>query len=117
MRESIYRGLGLVNMVLVAKVVLIALVIMYSTTVFSAGNKKAGAKKARACQVCHGKGGQSTNPTYPVLAGQHAKYIVKQLKAFKSGTRKDPIMNGMAATLDEQDMEDVAAFFQSRGKI
>lgn len=79
------------------------------------GSIKAGSDKARACQVCHGKGGRSTNPTYPRLAGQHAKYIVKQLKAFKAGIRKDPIMNGMAATLDEQDMKDVAAYFESNG--
>jgi cytochrome c553 len=79
------------------------------------GSVKAGSKKAKACQVCHGTGGRSTNPTYPRLAGQHAKYIIKQLKAFKSGTRKDPIMNGMAATLNEQDMKDVAAFFESNG--
>ena len=77
------------------------------------GNIKAGSKKAKACQVCHGVGGKSTNPTYPRLAGQHAKYIIKQLKAFKSGTRKDPIMNGMASTLSEQDMEDVAVFFEN----
>ncbi|WP_455203748.1 c-type cytochrome [Kaarinaea lacus] len=49
------------------------------------------------------------------MAGQHAKYIIKQLKAFKSGTRKDPIMNGMAATLTDEDMQDVAAFFESNG--
>lgn len=76
------------------------------------GDSQAGKSKARACQVCHGKGGKSKNPTYPRLAGQHAKYIVKQLKAFKAGVRKDPIMNGMASTLNEQDMEDVAAFFE-----
>lgn len=82
----------------------------------AAGDLKAGEKKARACQVCHGNGGQSTNPTYPVLAGQHARYLVKQLKAFRSGTRKDPIMNGMAAPLSDQDMEDVATFFESNRK-
>ena len=80
---------------------------------YAEGNLEAGKLKARACQVCHGKGGKSNNPTYPRLAGQHAKYIVKQLKAFKAGVRKDPIMNGMASTLNEQDMEDVAAFFES----
>ncbi len=84
-----------------------------STMVSAQGDIKAGSKKAKACQVCHGQGGKSTNPTYPRLAGQHAKYIIKQLKAFKSGTRKDPIMNGMAATLSEQDMEDVAVFFEN----
>ena len=87
----------------------------FSSNAFSAkGNAKLGAGKAKACQVCHGKGGRSTNSAYPVLAGQHAKYIVKQLKAFKTGTRKDPIMNGMAATLEDQDMEDIGAFFESK---
>ena len=79
------------------------------------GSIEAGTEKARACQVCHGKGGHSTNPTYPILAGQHAAYIQKQLRAFRAGTRKDPIMNGMAAPLSDQDIEDVAAFFHSNG--
>ncbi len=83
--------------------------------VYAKGNIKAGSEKARACQVCHGKGGHSTKETYPVLAGQHAAYIRKQLHAFRDGTRKDPIMNGMAAPLSDQDIEDVAAFFQSNG--
>lgn len=77
------------------------------------GDKEAGKEKAIPCQICHGKGGRSTNPLYPVLAGQHAQYIVKQLKAFKAGTRKDPIMNGMAEALTDADMDDLAAFFQS----
>ncbi|MGD8567544.1 MAG: cytochrome c [Gammaproteobacteria bacterium] len=95
--------------------VVILLLSLISSTVSAQGDIEAGSHKARACQVCHGKGGHSTNPTYPRLAGQHAKYIIKQLKAFKAGTRKDPIMNGMAATLSEKDMEDVAAFFESNG--
>ncbi len=88
---------------------------LFVTNVQGEGSIEKGREKARACQVCHGQGGKSNNPTYPRLAGQHAKYIVKQLKAFKSGTRKDPIMNGMASTLSFDDMEDVAAFFQSNG--
>jgi len=79
------------------------------------GSIKAGTTKARACQVCHGRGGHSTKETYPVLAGQHAAYIRKQLHAFRAGTRKDPIMNSMAAPLSDQDIEDVAAFFHSNG--
>lgn len=82
------------------------------TTAQAEGNKTVGANKARACQVCHGKGGHSTNPTYPILAGQHAQYIEKQLKMFKAGTRKDPIMNAIAEKLSGQDMADIAAFFQ-----
>jgi cytochrome c553 len=83
------------------------------STAQAEGSLEAGTQKARACQVCHGRGGHSTNPTYPILAGQHAAYIQKQLRAFRAGTRKDPIMNGMAAPLSDQDIEDVAAFFHS----
>jgi cytochrome c553 len=78
------------------------------------GDSKAGKSKAIACQVCHGKGGRSFNPLYPVLAGQHAQYIVKQLKAFQSKERKNPIMNEIAAPLTEEDMEDLGAFFNSQ---
>ena len=85
----------------------------YAGNIYAEGSIEAGAEKAKACQVCHGKGGHSTKPTYPILAGQHAQYLQKQLRAFKDGTRKDPIMNGMAAPLSEQDIDDVAAFFQS----
>ncbi|WP_455211461.1 c-type cytochrome [Kaarinaea lacus] len=91
------------------------IITLFVTNVQGEGDIEEGRKKARACQVCHGQGGKSNNPTYPRLAGQHAKYIIKQLKAFKSGTRKDPIMNGMASTLSLDDMEDVAAFFESNG--
>ena len=99
----------------ISTVVLLSFLLM-NNAISAQGDKKAGSDKARACQVCHGVGGKSTNPTYPRLAGQHAKYIIKQLKAFKAGTRKDPIMNGMASTLSEKDMEDVAAFFASNGR-
>lgn len=89
------------------------LILSLSTSVFAEGNIADGQNKARACQVCHGPGGKSTNPVYPILSGQHAQYIQKQLRAFREGTRKDPIMNGMAAPLSDQDIEDVAAFFHS----
>lgn len=87
--------------------------VVMATGAQAAGDKEAGKEKAIPCQICHGKGGRSTNPLYPVLAGQHTQYIIKQLKAFKAGTRKDPIMNGMAEPLTDIDMEDLAAFFQS----
>lgn len=86
---------------------------LFGGNVQANGDKEAGKEKAIPCQICHGKGGRSTNPLYPVLAGQHAQYIIKQLKAFKAGTRKDPIMNGMAEPLTDADMDDLAAFFQS----
>jgi len=90
-----------------------SVIICISTASYAQGDRSAGSEKARHCQVCHGVGGRSTNETYPILAGQHSKYIEKQLRAFKTGTRKDPIMNGMASKLSEQDIEDVAAYFSS----
>lgn len=89
------------------------ILISNSVISFAEGDKKAGKSKAIVCQVCHGKEGNSTNPLYPVLAGQHQEYIVKQLKDFQAKRRNYPIMNDMAAPLSAQDMEDIAAFFNS----
>jgi cytochrome c553 len=77
------------------------------------GDIAAGKGKAAMCSACHGASGISAAESYPNLAGQHADYITKQLKAFKSGDRKDPVMAPMAAGLSEQDMADVAAYFAS----
>jgi len=77
------------------------------------GNAEAGKAKAAMCAACHGADGNAPVAMYPKLAGQHADYIVKQLKEFKSGARKDPIMMGMAAGLSDQDMADIGAHYQS----
>ena len=66
------------------------------------------------CVACHGADGNSTQPVNPILASQHADYIVTQLTAFKSGTRPSPIMQGMAASLSPEDMRNVAAWFESQ---
>jgi cytochrome c553 len=93
--------------------VLLATVAMWilAATAFAAGDSAAGKTKAASCGACHGPDGNSTNPMWPKLAGQHSAYLIKQLKAFKSGERKDPLMSPMAAGLSEKDMEDMAAFF------
>jgi cytochrome c553 len=78
------------------KVVLIASLV----TTLSATNVAADGKALYAslgCAACHGNAGISAVPTYPNLAGQQAAYIVKQLKDFQSGARKDPTMTAMAA--------------------
>lgn len=79
----------------------------------AAGNPTVGKIKAISCQVCHGKDGHSTNPIYPKLAGQHAKYIIKQMEDFKNKTRIDPVMNEMAPTLSDKDIADIAAYFEN----
>jgi cytochrome c553 len=74
-----------------------------------------GKAKAMPCTACHGPDGNSTlNPEWPNLAGQHESYIVAQLHAFKSGARKNPNMSGMVATLSNEDMPEIAAFFSSQ---
>lgn len=78
-----------------------------------AANARSGAQKAITCQICHGPLGRSTNPIYPKLANQHAKYTIKQLQAFKNGERRDPIMKEIASGMSNADMQDVAAYFES----
>lgn len=68
----------------------------------------------KTCQACHGVDGNGPNTQYPILAGQHPDYLVRALKEYKSGARKNPIMSGFAAGLSEQDQKDVAAWFSSQ---
>lgn len=86
-----------------------------STGVHAAGDAKAGKAKAVSCGGCHGADGNSANPSWPKLAGQHADYIAKQLEDFKAGKkRNDPLMAGQVASLSSQDMADLGAFFSSK---
>ena len=77
------------------------------------GSADAGKTKSVTCAACHGPAGISVNPLWPNLAGQGAPYIVAQLKAFKEGTRKNPLMTSQAMMLSEQDMADLAVYFES----
>ncbi len=85
--------------------------------VHAAGNAAAGKTKSVVCQGCHGTDGNSSNPSYPKLAGQSASYLVKQLTDFKDGKRSNPIMSGMAAPLSPQDRADVAAYFAAQKPV
>lgn len=79
-----------------------------------AGNAEAGAAKSATCGACHGATGNSPNPEWPNLAGQHHEYVVEQLGLLKSGARVAPVMNPMAAMLSPQDMADLAAYFEKQ---
>jgi cytochrome c553 len=83
-------------------------------TAQAAGNVDNGKAKSVSCQACHGTDGNSINPQWPRLAGQHEGYIAKQLADFKSGARKDPTMAPMVAALSEQDMQDLGAYFAAQ---
>ncbi|MEM7540364.1 MAG: c-type cytochrome [Pseudomonadota bacterium] len=69
--------------------------------------------KAAACAACHGADGNSVNPVWPSLAGQHASYVVQQLKAFKSEKRKNANMYPQAVGLSEADMHEIGAYYES----
>lgn len=78
------------------------------------GSVEAGRAKSATCAACHGVDGNSVTPDWPMLAGQHASYIVRQLLAFKNGERTDVTMKPFADTLSDQDMLDVAAYFEAQ---
>jgi cytochrome c553 len=78
------------------------------------GSAQAGQPKVVVCAACHGMDGNSVMPEWPSLAGQHARYTVNQLHAYKDGERLDAGMRGFAATLSEQDIQDIGAFFASQ---
>ncbi len=78
---------------------------------FAVGDSAAGKAKSSTCAGCHSADGNSMNPDWPSLAGQHPDYLVKQLHNFKDGDRKNAMMAPMAAPLSDQDMLDLAAYF------
>ncbi len=69
---------------------------------------------ASVCAACHGADGNSVSPAYPKLAGQIYEYLLKQLNDFKSGKRQNAIMSGMVASLSEDDMRNLAAYFSEQ---
>ena len=78
------------------------------------GNAAAGKQKAAACGACHGADGNKTlDGTYPRLAGQYPDYLQKSLLEYKSGKRKNTVMQGQVQALSEQDIADLAAYYGS----
>ena len=78
------------------------------------GKLKAGKNKAASCAGCHGEKGNSAMPMFPKLASQNITYLVRQLQAFKSDARNDPTMAPMAMGLSDQDMEDLAVYYNKQ---
>lgn len=73
-----------------------------------------GKAKAQVCTACHGADGNSTNPIWPNLAAQNPNYLATQVKAFKSGARENPSMAPMVATLQDEDIPEIANFFAAQ---
>ena len=81
---------------------------------FTHGKPSDGASKAAVCAACHGPNGNSVNPDWPRLAGQSAVYIAGQLRLFKSGARANPVMMPLATSLSDQDIADIAVYYEAQ---
>jgi cytochrome c553 len=81
---------------------------------FTDGKVADGATKAAVCGACHGPNGNSVNPEWPRLAGQSAVYIAAQLRLFRAGVRDNPTMKPLAAALKDQDIDDLAVYYEAQ---
>ena len=93
--------------------------VLVSVLVFASGNViagdvEAGKAKSAICASCHGPAGISLSPIWPNLAGQKEQYLIKQITAFRDGTRQDPMMAPMVAALSDTDIENLAAYYSSQ---
>jgi cytochrome c553 len=102
---------------------LLLLALVFSASVLASDAKPAAAKPdlangeaiaTKVCVACHAVDGSRGLPANPILQGQHPEYLVRQLHDFKSGNRNNAVMKGFAATLSDQDMKDVSAFYASK---
>ncbi len=90
---------------------LAALLLLASAFAHAGGDAGAGAQKSKACAACHGADFNTPiSADIPRLAGQHEDYLVRALSDYKSGARKNPIMDGQAGALSAQDIQDIAAY-------
>ena len=92
----------------------ISLSMLVSLPVLAIGDADAGQGKAAICAACHGVDGNSVVPNWPKIAGQHATYMERQIALIQDGSRPVPEMVAIVASLSEQDMADLAAYFSSQ---
>lgn len=92
----------------------LTLSMLFASASALAGDAAAGKAKSVVCSACHGADGTSVNPMWPNLKGQNEMYLIKQIKAFRDGTRKDPTMAPMVAALTDEDIENLAAYYASQ---
>jgi cytochrome c553 len=84
---------------------------------YATGDADAGKNKSASCGACHGADGNSVNPAWPSIAGQHSVYIQNALQSFKDGTRSDVLMTAQAMGLSDQDIADLAAYYASQKAV
>ena len=97
--------------------VLAVSVFIVSANVLAATDIAKGQEKSAACAACHGVNGNSSNPMFPIIAGQHADYIIHALRAYKTAKRKNPIMQATAGALSDEDIINLAAYFSAQAGL
>lgn len=95
------------------RIATVAMLLGMVSAAWAAGDPVVGKQKAALCIGCHGVDGNSSNPDWPSLAGQHAEYLTKQINDFKSKARVDGTMNAMVGSLSDADTANISAFFAS----
>jgi cytochrome c553 len=97
------------------RLLVFAIAACFGAQAHAAGDAASGKQKSQACAACHGADGNTPlGPDFPRLAGQHYDYLLKALRDYKSGARKNPIMGGQVSALSAQDVADLAAYFSSQ---
>ena len=91
-----------------------SVLLLVSFEAVAQGDAAAGQAKAAICAACHGADGNSTVPQWPKIAGQHEQYLERQIKLIKSGARPVPEMVGIVATINDQDIADISAFYAAQ---
>ena len=95
----------------IKNILLLAVITSLPLVSYADGDAAAGKSKSTVCAACHGAEGISANDLWPNLAGQKPGYLTKQMKAFRDGDRKDPMMSPMAATLTDEDIANLTAYY------
>jgi len=91
-----------------------AFLLLVTTPAFAVGDADAGQGKSAICAACHGADGNSAVPNWPKIAGQHAPYLERQLGLIKSGARPVPEMAGIVASLSDEDLANVSAYYSTQ---
>lgn len=98
---------------MVARLLGVLGVLVLAASTAQAADPAAGRKKAQQCQACHGIDGVGKMPDVPNIGGESADYLTRQLENFRSGERKHEQMSIIAASLGDEDIADVAAWYSS----
>ena len=106
------------KMTMTRSLLILSLTCLLPALASAQGDVDAGKEKSQVCATCHGEfGNESVLPTYPKLAGQYASYLAKALEDYRSGDRENAVMQGFAATLTDEDIEDLAAYFAAQSGL